>query len=510
MRELREGARRPMNHRLRMLSAAVGMVVLGGMAADANQTGARAGANLLAGLHTALLGLILLVVPASAAECISRERREGTLGLLFLTPLSAGGIVAGKAVVQGLRALTLWLTLVPLLTLPFLTGGTSWADALSALSLEFCATVLCLGAGLLASSLARERNGAFVLAFGFGALFLLLFSQGTMLSLIFHWRGASGLQGWTNWGVQATGTLFSGFISVRTAGSWSALAASSKRLWQDWLTFCWLGPILACLALWLIGLFAARRIERAWQDRASSPRRERFRRRLCTPLFRLSFRRAMQRQLDRNPIAWLQVYSWKARLSKWLLLLSFILIGWMALALFEKEFASALVVLLMVLGVFYVFAGVNGFLEDKRSGALEMVLITPLSAAELIFGRTYGLWKQFLPAGLVLAAFALDLPHGFDRRSDFSTLSPIACGFFALPVFATYFALRVKNLVLAGALTSVAVFVPSGFAWGLSQFLFEPDSLQVVFLVIPASYGMFALLTCALLRHSLSRRIYAF
>ena len=89
----------------------------------------------------------------------------GTLGLLFLTPLRAGGIVAGKALVGALRAFTLWLAVLPILIIPFIGGGITRLDALSALSLEFCATVLCLAAGLLASSLARERNTAFVLAY---------------------------------------------------------------------------------------------------------------------------------------------------------------------------------------------------------------------------------------------------------------------------------------------------------------------------------------------------------
>jgi len=41
-------------------------------------------------------------VPMLAADCVSRERREGTLGLLFLTPLDARGIMLAKSMVHHL------------------------------------------------------------------------------------------------------------------------------------------------------------------------------------------------------------------------------------------------------------------------------------------------------------------------------------------------------------------------------------------------------------------------
>jgi ABC-type transport system involved in multi-copper enzyme maturation permease subunit len=163
-RELREGARRPINHRLRFLSALVGTLLLWKLIASSDAPANQLGGYLLSALHALVLGLIFVIVPGLTADCIAREKREGTLGLLFLTPLSAGGIVAGKSLVQALRAFTLWLAVLPILILPFTTGGVTWFDALTALSLEFCATVLCLAAGLIASSLAKERNTAFVLA----------------------------------------------------------------------------------------------------------------------------------------------------------------------------------------------------------------------------------------------------------------------------------------------------------------------------------------------------------
>jgi len=88
----------------------------------------------------------------------------------------------------------------------------------------------------------------------------------------------------------------------------------------------------------------------------------------------------------------------------------------------------------------------------------------------------------------------------------------LACGFFTLPVFATYFALRVKNLIAAAVLTWVALFLPLMMAPWAAIVSTESEMADVIW-TLPAiflSYLVFALLAVSLLRHSLSRRIYSF
>jgi ABC-type Na+ efflux pump permease subunit len=509
-RELREGARRPVNHRLRFGSTGVGTLLLWIIAANSHQPTSRLGGWLFASLHTLLLVLIALVVPALAADGIAREKREGTLGLLFLTPLSAGGIVAGKALAQGLRAFTLWLAVLPILAIPFLTGGITWFDALSALSLEFCATVLCLAAGLLASSLARERNTAFLLAFLLGALFLCLFSGLFLLLLLGIWRGFAVFHEANSWRfITESLSIFCGLTDIRGFALWNALTSFSPRLGQIWTWLCQASPPVVLLFFYVVARFAARRIERSWQDKIPSARRESLLRRYCTPLFRRRFRRKMQRTLDWNPIAWLQQYSWKARAGKWGLCLAFVLVE---LAAFHARLDRDVVgwPSLLTLAGIYAFLGVSGFLEEKRNGALELLLVSPISVNKLIFGRAWGLWQQFLPAGVVLAGFyILDGDDLSEHRQEAVTL---ACAFLALPVFATYSALRVKNLIVAAVLTLIAVWLPLAFALSFVEMFTDVDEAGAV-VVVPMlllSYGAFALLACWLLRHSLSRRIYSF
>ncbi|HEV7925183.1 MAG TPA: ABC transporter permease subunit, partial [Verrucomicrobiae bacterium] len=488
-RELREGARRPVNHRLRFGSAAVGTVLLWFLVGTLlNKPSAQLGGWLLGGLHTMVLGLILLIVPALTADCIARERREGTLGLLFLTPLSAGDIVAGKALAQALRALTLWLAVLPILAIPFMTGGVTWYDAFSSLSMEFCAGVLCLAAGLLASTLVRERNSAFLLAFLFGAIFLFLFSQLILLIIFGGWRGFAALKGVTWWDMATDGMrLITGLTAVRGVAGWSSIGTFSAVLRTIWTYFCCASPAVVLLVFYLVALFAARRIKRSWQDKIPSARRESFLRLYCAPLFRRRFRRSMQRTLERNPIAWLQQYSWRARASKWGLCLLFVLI--------ERAMAGdahgvspldnlAQVPWLVVMAGIYIFVGVSGFLEEKRSGALELLLITPISVNKLIFGRAWGLWKQFLPTGLVLLGahelWIWNDQFGFDY-ADEALLRPfcLACGFLALPIFATYFALRVKNLIVAAVLTFIALCIPTAFAEEFVQMFTRSNRVEM-------------------------------
>lgn len=88
------------------------------------------------------------------ADTLSAERREGTLGLLFLTELRSWDITLGKLASGALGAVYAGLAFTPLLMLPVVAGGvTGWEAARTALAL-LAGLLVSLGAGLAAS--ARE------------------------------------------------------------------------------------------------------------------------------------------------------------------------------------------------------------------------------------------------------------------------------------------------------------------------------------------------------------------
>src|SRR5258708_3664704 len=57
------------------------------------------------------------------ADSVSAEKREGTLGLLFLTDLKSFDIVLGKLAVTSLNSVYGVLAIVPVVALPVQLGG---------------------------------------------------------------------------------------------------------------------------------------------------------------------------------------------------------------------------------------------------------------------------------------------------------------------------------------------------------------------------------------------------
>src|SRR5947208_777252 len=95
------------------------------------------GTTLFGKLNLFIFVAIWLFVPLAAADAVSRERREGTLPLLYLTELRSFGIVVGKAFVHMLRSLSVFLTMAPWLMLPVVFGGVGLNDVRMALTLDF-------------------------------------------------------------------------------------------------------------------------------------------------------------------------------------------------------------------------------------------------------------------------------------------------------------------------------------------------------------------------------------
>jgi ABC-type transport system involved in multi-copper enzyme maturation permease subunit len=108
----------------------------------------------------------------STADCLSEEKREGTLGLLFLTDLKGYDVVFGKLVANSLSGFYGVLAVVPMLALPLLLGGVTpgefWRMALVSLNALFFS----LAAGICVSALCRSARNAMALTL----LVILLFA----------------------------------------------------------------------------------------------------------------------------------------------------------------------------------------------------------------------------------------------------------------------------------------------------------------------------------------------
>jgi hypothetical protein len=61
--------------------------------------------------------------PRSTADCISEEKREGTLGLLFLTDLRGYDVILGKFLAGSFHSFYTVVAVLPMMAIPVLMGG---------------------------------------------------------------------------------------------------------------------------------------------------------------------------------------------------------------------------------------------------------------------------------------------------------------------------------------------------------------------------------------------------
>src|SRR5262245_16262959 len=107
----------------------------------------------------ALAGLVL------TSDCISRERREGTLGLLFLTDLRGADVAFGKLAANAILPFYALLAMLPALAVCLLVGGVTGGEvgrvALALLNTLFFS----LSATLFTSVFCRKQRAAQACAF---------------------------------------------------------------------------------------------------------------------------------------------------------------------------------------------------------------------------------------------------------------------------------------------------------------------------------------------------------
>ena len=471
-RELRASARQPFTYYLRVLGVTA-LLLAGALFGLEVGFKPALGHELFAALHCALFGAIWLLVPMLTADCISRERREGTLGLLFMTSLKGRDIVVAKGLAHGLRAGTLGVAVVPVLTIPFLLGGVSWIEALLAVLINANAMCWALAAGLLASAWGKAWHrtllGAALLAF----TFFLLYQTVTGWLLLWTLRMGRPYVSGMNWNPGlAVGFGFCTMTSWFGRGyiAWS----SSVRQF-----FFVLGQSTVCsllVLLWAV-LAAGAKTRRHWQEEPPSRRQLWWRQTFCTPvLWLVFFHRWMRWKLERNPIGWLEQRTWSGRLVTWSWFA--VLISIYSLALTDRSFfqnANGLHgVLAWLLAGSMAVSAAGSFRRERETGVLELLLVSPLGENQIISGRLGGLWSQFAPAvGLLLAVWAYCstfMPAGGDARAVLFFLVT----FLTVPVFGLYFSLSCRNFLTA-FLSTVVV--------GLVLPLVVPEALRVIWWV---------------------------
>lgn len=159
-RELREASRHRETWRLRLgfVGGALVALVFGLLLPDFRPQDR--GQVVLVSLAVCGFGLSLLAGAYLTADAVSSEKREGTLGLLFLTPLRGWEIVMGKMLIHSLRVSYGALGGGLLFFVPVLLGGVQWSEIVRIVVALLLTLLLSLACGMFWSTILTEARSA--------------------------------------------------------------------------------------------------------------------------------------------------------------------------------------------------------------------------------------------------------------------------------------------------------------------------------------------------------------
>jgi ABC-type transport system involved in multi-copper enzyme maturation permease subunit len=384
-RELRIASRRPATYWIR--TGAAGLILLLGawfflmMQREAPRELAMVLFSVTTG--AAVLYCLLSGVRATS-DCLSQEKREGTLGLLFLTDLKGYDVVLGKLVANSVNVFYAVLAVLPMLAIPLMMGGVTvgqyWRMALVAMNTLFFS----LSVGIAVSSLSRDARRAA------GWTFLVLILVTGLLPACAAWLAYA--QKWPR---------LAEWLYLPSPGYSYVLAFDAFRFKPG--EFWWSLGIIHGLA-WLGLVVASLVVPRAWQDRpvnGTSRHRHSWSHEWTygNTTERRTFR---SRFLEVNPFFWL---ASRARLKPayvWAVL-GLLACGWVwGLAKFGRDWlnegiyvTTGIVLNLLLKGWMASEAG-RQLAEERQQGTLELLLSTPISVREILTGQRLALQRQFL------------------------------------------------------------------------------------------------------------------
>ena len=403
-RELRVAARSPSTYRNRALTAGAVAAVAVMLLLFASLTGSPSliGGMTFSTLSCLSLGFCLLEGVRKTADCLSAEKREGTLGLLFLTDLKGYDVVFGKLAATSLNSFYGLVAILPVLALPMLLGGVTpgeyWRMVLALLNILFFS--LC--AGIWVSARCVQRQSAVNATF----LVIVLISAIPLLSFIRVFFPFSPVYGFQQ--------AFAGYYRGGNGGYWESLVIT--QLWS-----------------WLLLISASLTVPRTWRDNlATTLWRSKPRRRKYWSLGRVASREEM---LATNPIYWLAARE-QGPTQALNVCLGVALVGAMALVVlsglsYRSDYVPVYFVCVVLLNfVLKMLLGTQAarfFSEARRENDLEMLLATPLRVDQFVGGQLLALERLFLAPLITIfsiefagafIAILISSPQGSPRAGD--------------------------------------------------------------------------------------------
>lgn len=433
-------ARSPALYRTRITNSIALLCLGAGFSLVYHYAGSRALAQVLPMLTFVLLMVCLFAGVHLTADSIAREKREGTLGLLFLTHLTPFQIVMGKLIAHGLMGFYAVLIVVPLLSMVMIGGGVRLLEvatfAIAALNTLFFSSAV----GLWASSRHIDRKKAG--------------SAGTWV-VIFFWWGIPIIVQTLNY-FQAPTWLVDGVGILGVNGMFNSVFAGPRI---RWIQSPWVNLATTHLLAWIFVGLSIFYLKHRWQD---APAKEKFifrewwkRKSLGSPRVRYRLRK---RLLDRNPFLWLACRDRWRSVGLWSFTIVFLGViawqlrhGWTLMG----PVLVMLITMCMVLKVMVAAGSAHQLSTEQEQGTLEMLLSTPLETETVLRGQIMATTRQFrgpvllwmLAAGTVILAIL-----GWEPFGGFSKAVAFAFG-----VNAMIHLLELYTMIWAGMWGAVTV-----------------------------------------------------
>jgi ABC-type Na+ efflux pump permease subunit len=466
-RELRVASRRRATYRMRVTAALVAIVMFAWMMLAFLQgvPSTQHGRYLFRTLFGLAFVYCLFIGARLTADCLSEEKRDGTLGLLFLTDLKGYDVVLGKLAATSINSVYALLAIVPVMSLPVQLGGVTatelWQAALVLLNTLFFS----LSTGVLVSTLSRDERKAmfstifFVLLVAF-APFVLAF----VLSMYFpHWFNRPE----TIWPIVMLSpvSVFGSIVITGAPGLPFAMMPAGSF---------WMSVTCVHLLSWLMLLVASLILPRVWQARLSNSKLDRHRERVEQWVYgRAEGRRSHRtRLLNINPFLWLVSRERGKPFYVWLYVVAVSgtwLWGWFRYSdlMFDRKTLVPTVLLFQsFLKLWIVSEACTRLAEDRRIGALELLLSTPMTTREILRGQWLALQRQFaLPLGAILVAEFVLLRQQFTTQLVLLNVLMLAADVLTLGWVGMWLGLTARNLnrAILGTVGRVLVLPWGGF-----------------------------------------------
>ncbi|MGV3772891.1 MAG: hypothetical protein ACO1QB_08320 [Verrucomicrobiales bacterium] len=318
------------------------------------------------------------------ADCLASEKREGTIGLLFLTDLRPFDIVTGKLAAQGIQTFYNLLGFFPLLSICLVLGGVTGTEFTRTIFLLANTLFVTLSMGMLGSALFTRTIHCVVAT-------MVLFAGLLIVPAFFLV--------WSN----PAWAPYLAAISPLNAYSWAMSVAAPSG------GYFWIGQAIAHFIAWMVLLLSGRVLAKNWQLKEVKPAPETVSRKSRAEM------ELKAELLDRNPFMWLTYRPGERRGFFWLLFVIGMIFSVVVFFTTSKGdsllagLAAANYPLSFVFFLYLCSQSSRNFAEATRSDAFELILATPLTVPEIIRGQFLALRKFFLIPACILLGIKITL-----------------------------------------------------------------------------------------------------